>query len=63
MTRRSLSLLALSLAALTLSACADSAAPTAPASPRQIQAAGQAGHDVLPDTCRNGWTTSTGRAC
>jgi hypothetical protein len=62
MSRRSLALFALSLGTLALSACSDSTAPTAAV--RQIQPAGQASFDVTPpDECRNGYMTSTGKAC
>jgi ABC-type oligopeptide transport system substrate-binding subunit len=65
MSRRPFALLVVSLAALTLSACADATAPTPAASgTRQIQASGQANHDVTdPDVCRGGYMTSTGKAC
>ena len=65
MLRRPLALLVVSLTAVVLSACADATAPTSPASstPR-IQAAGQPSLDVTdPGTCRDGYMTSTGKAC
>jgi ABC-type oligopeptide transport system substrate-binding subunit len=60
MSRRSLVLLVLSVGTLALSACSDTTAPTS----RQIKPAGQASFDVTdPDVCKNGYMTSTGKAC
>jgi hypothetical protein len=60
MSRRSLVLLSLSCCTLALSACSDTTAPTS----RQIQPSGQASFDTTPtDQCKNGYMTSTGRAC
>jgi hypothetical protein len=65
MTRRPFALLALSFVALAATACADSTAPVSSApSVRQIQPSGQAAQDGTEgDVCRNGFMTSTGRAC
>ena len=66
MSRRPFALLALSCTVLAFSACSDAATAPRPAAPSvgQIQPSGQASFDVTdPDTCKNGYMTSTGRAC
>jgi len=65
MSRRPFSLLALSLVALAATACSDVTSPTSSApSVRSIQPSGQAARDGTEgDVCRNGYMTSTGRAC
>ena len=63
MSRRPFALLALSCTVLAFTACSDATAPRpAASSARQIQPSGQASFEVT-DVCRNGYMTSTGRAC